>query len=57
MPALLMWGEREPLGDLSVARELTSLIPNARLQALPTGHVRWLGRPAQTAAIVLDFIR
>jgi pimeloyl-ACP methyl ester carboxylesterase len=57
MPTLLIWGEREPLGRLSIARELTSLIRNARLEVLPTGHVPWLGRPAQTAAIVLDFIR
>ena len=57
MPTLLMWGEREPLGGVSIARELASLIPNARLQVLPTGHVPWLGRPAQTAAAVLDFMR
>ena len=57
MPTLLMWGEREPLGGVSIARELTSLMPNTQLQVLPTGHVPWLGRPAQTAAAVLDFMR
>ncbi len=57
MPTLLIWGEREPHGGTAVARELTGLIPNARLQVLPTGHVPWLGWPAQTAAIVLDFIQ
>jgi hypothetical protein len=33
------------------------MIPNAPLQVLPTGHVPWLGRPAQTAAAVMDFMR
>jgi pimeloyl-ACP methyl ester carboxylesterase len=57
MPTLIVWGEREPLGGVSIAQELASMIPNARLQVLPTGHVPWLGRPAQTAAAVLDFMR
>jgi pimeloyl-ACP methyl ester carboxylesterase len=57
VPSLLIWGEREPHGGVSIAREATSLIPNARLQVLPTGHVPWLGQAAQTATAVLDFIR
>jgi pimeloyl-ACP methyl ester carboxylesterase len=57
MPTLLIWGEREPLGAVSVGRETTDLIPNAGLRVLPTGHVPWLGQPAATAAAVLDFMR
>lgn len=57
MPTLLIWGEQEPLGNVSIARQLTSLMPHARLQVLPTGHVPWLGQPAQTATAVLDFMR
>lgn len=57
MPTLLIWGEREPLGSVSVGREVTQLIPDARLQVLPTGHVPWLGQPAQTAATILNFMR
>lgn len=57
MPTLLIWGEREPLGSVSVARGVTDLIPDARLEVLPTGHGPWLGHPAETAALVADFVR
>jgi pimeloyl-ACP methyl ester carboxylesterase len=54
---LLVWGEQEPLGSVSVAQAVTELIPHARLEVLPTGHAPWLGQPAQTAATVVDFVR
>ena len=57
MPTLLVWGDREPLGPASVAHALTDLIPQARLQVLPGGHAPWLAQPAQTAAVVADFVR
>jgi pimeloyl-ACP methyl ester carboxylesterase len=56
VPTLLVWGEREPLGSLSVAREISELIPNARLHTLATGHAPWLGEPEQMAAVVRDFV-
>jgi pimeloyl-ACP methyl ester carboxylesterase len=57
MPTLVVWGEHEPLGSVSVAQALTGLIPHARLEVLPTGHAPWLGQPAETAALVMDFVR
>jgi pimeloyl-ACP methyl ester carboxylesterase len=57
MPTLVVWGERDPLGGVSVAQAVTELIPHARLAVLLTGHGPWLGQPAQTAATVLDFVR
>ena len=57
MPTLMVWGERDPLGGVSVAQAITDLIPHARLEVLPTGHGPWLGQPAQTAATVVDFVR
>ena len=57
MPTLMVWGERDPLGGVSVAQAITDLIPHARLEVLPTGHGPWLGQPAQTAATVVDFMR
>jgi pimeloyl-ACP methyl ester carboxylesterase len=57
VPTLVIWGEREPLGGVSVARALTELIPQARLEVLAGGHGPWLGQPAQTAATVVDFVR
>lgn len=57
VPTLVLWGERDPIGGVPVARAVTELIPHARLEVLPTGHGPWLGQPTQTAAAVLDFMR
>jgi pimeloyl-ACP methyl ester carboxylesterase len=56
MPTLIVWGERDPLGGVAVARAITDLIPNARLEVLPTGHGPWLGEPVRTAAAIVDFV-
>ena len=56
MPTLIVWGERDPLGGAAVARAITDLIPNARLEVLPTGHGPWLGEPAKTAATIVGFV-
>jgi pimeloyl-ACP methyl ester carboxylesterase len=57
MPTLVVWGERDPVGSVPVARAVAELIPGARLEVLPTGHGPWLGEPTRTAAIVADFVR
>jgi pimeloyl-ACP methyl ester carboxylesterase len=57
MPTLVVWGEQDPLGSVSVARAVTELIPHARLEVLAGGHAPYLGQPAQTAATVADFMR
>lgn len=57
MPTLVIWGEHEPLGGVSVAQEVTELIPHGRLEVLPTGHGPWLGQPTRTAAAVMEFVR
>jgi pimeloyl-ACP methyl ester carboxylesterase len=56
MPTLIVWGERDPLGGVAVARAITDLIPHAHLEVLPTGHGPWLGEPARTAATIVDFV-
>lgn len=57
VPTLLLWGEREPLGSVAVAQEVSELMLDARVQALRGGHAPWLGQPVQTAAAVVDFVR
>jgi pimeloyl-ACP methyl ester carboxylesterase len=56
-PTLVIWGERDPVGSVPVARSVTELIPHARLQVLPTGHGPWLGQPTRTAAAIMEFLR
>ncbi len=57
MSTLVIWGDRDPLGSVSVAQAVTNLIPRARLEVLPAGHAPWLGHPAQIAMAVLDLMR
>jgi len=57
MPTSVIWGERDPLGSIAVARAVTALIPDARLEVLPTGHGPWLGESERTAAALLGFVR
>jgi pimeloyl-ACP methyl ester carboxylesterase len=56
VPTLLAWGEREPLGDVTVAQEAASLIPHGHLEVLPGGHAPWLGNPTETATVISSFI-
>jgi pimeloyl-ACP methyl ester carboxylesterase len=49
--------QQDPVGSIPVARAVTGLIPQARLEVLPTGHGPWLGQPTRTAGAVVDFVR
>ena len=49
--------DRDPTGTAEVARGITSLIPNARLEVLPAGHVPWLGNADRVAELLSRFIR
>lgn len=57
VPTLLIWGDRDPVGDAGVARATADLIPNAQLELLPAGHVPYLGHPDRVAELVARFSR
>jgi pimeloyl-ACP methyl ester carboxylesterase len=57
VPTLLVWGDHDPVGTVDVAETVAGLIPNARLEVLPAGHVPWLGNLDRTAALVSAFVR
>ena len=52
-----MWGKRERLGSVGVAKAAADMIPDGRLHVLAGGHAPWLGQPVETAVAVLDFAR
>lgn len=56
LPALVIWGEHDPLGGEDVARIVCEAIPNCELEFLPAGHVPYLGYPETTAKRILDFV-
>jgi pimeloyl-ACP methyl ester carboxylesterase len=57
VPALLIWGDRDPVATVEAARATAELIPEAQLAVLPAGHVPYLGNPERTAELLSSFVR
>lgn len=57
VPTLMIWGDHDPLGRVSVAQATADAIPHAQLELLPAGHGPWLGHPDRTAQLVSNFVR
>jgi pimeloyl-ACP methyl ester carboxylesterase len=55
-PTLLLWGERDRLVPLWVAEEWQRLVPHARLDLLPCGHVPMLEQPVAVAERLVAFL-
>jgi pimeloyl-ACP methyl ester carboxylesterase len=55
-PVQFVWGERDPFGDLVVARQATDLVPDARLHEMQTGHLPFLDNPRETGRVVREFL-
>lgn len=56
VPTLAVWGDHDPVGSPAVAEHVTDVIPDARLELLPAGHVPFLGHPDRVAGLVSDFV-
>jgi pimeloyl-ACP methyl ester carboxylesterase len=56
VPTMMIWGDHDPVVSLADARTVADLIPAARLEVLPAGHVPQLGHPARVAALMEAFI-
>jgi pimeloyl-ACP methyl ester carboxylesterase len=57
VPTLMIWGDRDPVVPIDAARVAARLIPHARLEVLPAGHVPQLGHPEQVAKLLTAFAR
>jgi pimeloyl-ACP methyl ester carboxylesterase len=56
-PTLLIWGEKDPLVPLRLAREYERAIPHAHLVIFDgVGHIAMAERPTEFAHAILDFI-
>lgn len=56
-PTLLIWGEEDTATPLSDAKKMERLIPDAGLVSYPgCGHYSFLERPAQTRAVIENFL-
>jgi len=56
VPTMMIWGDHDPVVSLADARTVADLIPAARLEVLPAGHVPHHGHPARVAALMEAFI-
>ena len=52
VPTLMIWGDRDPVVPLAQARAAAAEIPEARLEALPAGHVPQLGNPDRVGTLL-----
>jgi pimeloyl-ACP methyl ester carboxylesterase len=56
MPALVVWGERDPWFHASLAERYEERLPQARVLRVPdAGHWPWLERP-EVAERIADFV-
>jgi pimeloyl-ACP methyl ester carboxylesterase len=56
VPTLLIWGDNDPVGAVEVAQATATLIPEARLEVLPGGHVPYLGNPERVSELLTSFV-
>jgi len=57
VPTLLIWGDHDPTGAITVAQGTARLIPGAQLEVLAAGHVPYLGHPERVSELVSRFVR
>lgn len=54
-PTMLIWGDRDPVGDVEVARRLAGLLSDSELHVVSAGHAPWWGEPELAANVLADF--
>jgi pimeloyl-ACP methyl ester carboxylesterase len=57
VPTLMIWGDHDPVVPVADAQAAAELIPDARLEVLPSGHVPQLGNPGRVAELLEEFAR
>jgi pimeloyl-ACP methyl ester carboxylesterase len=55
VPTLMIWGDHDPVVSVAEAQVAADLIPEARLEVLPAGHVPQLGNPGRVAELLEAF--
>ena len=57
VPALVFWGDHEPVGGVEIAEATARHLPEAQLEVLPAGHVPYLGYPERVSELLSAFVR
>jgi pimeloyl-ACP methyl ester carboxylesterase len=56
IPVLLLWGDNDPFGDLTAARQNARLIPRGQLCELSAGHLPYWDQPETCARLIQEFL-
>lgn len=56
VPTLMIWGDHDPVVPVVHAQAAARMIPDARLEVVPAGHVPQLGNPDLVADLLERFI-
>ena len=51
----MIWGDHDPVVSVADAQAAAELIPDARLEVVPAGHVPHLGHPDRVAELLEEF--
>ncbi len=55
-PVRLIWGERDPFGDVGVGQRIADLVPDADLQVVPGGHAPWFHQAERVGRLTDEFL-
>ena len=55
-PVQFIWGEKDVFGDLQVARQVTDIMPDARLHEMDCGHLPFIDKPEETGRVIREFL-
>ncbi len=55
-PVRLIWGERDPFGNVGVGQRIADLIPDADLHVVPGGHAPWFHQAERVGRLTLEFL-
>lgn len=55
-PVLFIWGDNDPFGGLDVARQVVTIMPNAQLREVSSGHQPYLDVPEACGKFIGAFL-
>ncbi|MBI2873360.1 MAG: alpha/beta hydrolase [Chloroflexi bacterium] len=55
-PTLFVWGDNDAFGKPEVGRRAVQVMPKAKLEVVPGGHLPWLDEPKRVGELVSGFL-
>jgi pimeloyl-ACP methyl ester carboxylesterase len=57
VPALMVWGDKDPYGGPEIGERAAALIPNGHLEVIPARHAPFLDDPRRCGALINELLR